>query len=256
MIDVVCDLDGVVYLGDTVLDGVPDALRRLRDAGARILFVTNNAAKTPGQVAEKVSRLTGVAYDPADVCTSPEAAEGMLRDVDLPVYVVGDVGITEVLSRAGRDQTRDPGEARSVMVGLTTGLDYRQIAEAATALRNGARFIATNLDPTYPTTAGPLPGAGAIVAAIEVASGVEPEVAGKPYSPMRDLVKTRLSGPAWVIGDRVDTDMAMAHDEPGWVSVLVLSGATRNGQAGIDADHVVADLPAAVDLLLGEVGRR
>jgi 4-nitrophenyl phosphatase len=125
------------------------------------------------------------------------------------------------------------------------------MAGAADAVRRGARFIATNIDPTYPTAEGLRPGAGSIAAAIAVASGVEPEVAGKPRESMRLLAKKRLSGPAWVVGDRIDTDIEMARLEPDWSSILVLSGVTGSGVAGVDADHVVPDLSAAVDLVLG-----
>jgi HAD superfamily hydrolase (TIGR01450 family) len=246
---VVCDLDGVVYLGDSVIDGAPESLRRLSDAGIRILFVTNNASRTPEQVATKIFRLTGHEVGVDDVCTSPQAAEGMLRPDDLPVLVVGEVGITEVLGNAGREMTTDPSTAGSVMVGLTTLVDYAWIAAAATAVRNGARFIATNTDPTYPTTRGLMPGAGSIVAAIAVASGVEPEIAGKPHRPMRDLVRSRIGGEAWVIGDRVDTDIEMARHEPGWTSILVLSGVSEESPS---AAHVVVDLVSAADLILNQ----
>jgi HAD superfamily hydrolase (TIGR01450 family) len=244
---VVCDLDGVVYLGDSVIGGAPLALRRLSDAGMKVLFVTNNASRTPEQVAGKVSRLTGLEVGIDDVCTSPQAAEGMLRPDDLPVLVVGEVGITEVLEKAGREMTTDPLAAGSVMVGLTRKFDYDGIAAAATALRNGARFLATNTDATFPTAKGLMPGAGSIVAAIGVASGVEPEIAGKPHRPMRELVKRRIGGEAWVIGDRVDTDVKMALAEPGWSSILVLSGVSGESSS---ADHVVADLVSAADLVL------
>jgi 4-nitrophenyl phosphatase len=134
------------------------------------------------------------------------------------------------------------------MVGLTKAVDYQTIAAAATAVRNGARFIATNTDATYPTATGLMPGAGSLVAAIAVASGVQPEVAGKPHRPMRDLVRARMKNGVWVIGDRVDTDIEMAVEEPEWTSILVLSGVGNDGTGG--ADHVVADLAAAADLIL------
>jgi HAD superfamily hydrolase (TIGR01450 family) len=246
---VVCDLDGVVYLGDSVIDGVPVALHRLADAGSRVLFVTNNASRTPAQVATKITRLTGHETSADDVCTSSQAAERMLRPADLPVLVVGDIGITSVLEAAGRPMTDDPGRAGSLMVGLTRALDYELIAAAASAVRAGARFIATNVDPTYPTAQGLMPGAGSIVAAIAVAGGVEPEIAGKPHGPMRDLVRSRIDDGAWVVGDRVDTDVAMALHEPDWTSILVLTGVSTESE-GPAADHVVPDLAAAVDLIL------
>ncbi|NIQ56034.1 MAG: HAD hydrolase-like protein, partial [Gemmatimonadetes bacterium] len=95
---------------------------------------------------------------------------------------------------------------------------------AARAVRAGARFVATNHDATYPTPDGLLPGAGSIVAAVEVASEREAEVAGKPHPPMRRLVRERCGGEEiWVVGDRIDTDLAMAFEE-GWGTALVLTG--------------------------------
>jgi 4-nitrophenyl phosphatase len=122
---------------------------------------------------------------------------------------------------------------------------------AMNAIRNGARFIATNDDATFPTENGLMPGAGAIVAAIAAASGVSPIVAGKPNEAMRSLIRSRGVGRAWVVGDRPDTDVAMASAEPDWSSVLVLTGVTDETSADSNhADHVVPDLSAAVDLVL------
>jgi HAD superfamily hydrolase (TIGR01450 family) len=218
-----------------------------------VVFVTNNATRTPAQAADKIERLTGVTCHPGDLVTSPQAAARLLRPQDLPVFVVGEEGITGVLAEAGLATTTRSEEAGSVMVGMTPAVTYQWIADAADAVRRGARFLATNIDPTYPTATGLKPGAGSIVAAISVASGVEPEVAGKPLAPMRELIRERVDGPAWVVGDRIDTDVALADAEPDWSSILVLSGATGTGTSGIDADHVVADFPTAVDLIL-EVG--
>jgi 4-nitrophenyl phosphatase len=252
LIEVVCDLDGVIYRGSRVLDGVPGAMSRLEAAGGRLLFVTNNSTRTPGEVAIRIESMTGLACHPSNVCTSPEAAVGMLFAEDAPTFVVGEIGITEVLTEAGWQVTTDSSEAGSVMVGLTPQMDYQWLAAASDAIRKGARFIATNVDPTYPTEDGLLPGAGSIVAAIAVAAGREPEVAGKPHQPMVDLVRSRLgAGPVWVVGDRVDTDMAMAAGEPDWRSVLVMGGVTESGVEGIDADYVVSGFPEAIELILG-----
>lgn len=251
MTNVVCDLDGVLYRGDLVLNGVTEALKRLHDSGARLLFVTNNASNTRDAVAEKITRLTGYRCAPEDVLTSPMAAVPMLRPEDDPVLVVGQTGISNVLIGAGYRTTRSGAEANSVMVGVAPGISYQWLAEAADAVRKGGRFIATNLDPTFPIANGFLPGAGAIVAAIATASGREPEVAGKPFEPMRQLIKTNLDGPIWVIGDRLDSDIAMATAEPDWTSVLVLTGSTTALEDLSEADHVVEDLSAAVNLILG-----
>lgn len=248
---VLCDLDGVIYRGRSVLPGVPTALERLRDAGIRIFYITNNSTRTPEEGAKKIRDLTGMETSESQVLSSSLAAVSLLGPEDDPVLVVGEAGVSDAVTRAGLTETSDPGRARAVLVGLDRHVDYELLGSAMTAIRSGARFIATNDDATFPTEAGFLPGAGAIVAAIAAATATEPVVAGKPHRPMRELIRSRGVGRAWVIGDRPDTDIAIAHDEPDWQSVLVLTGVA--GESDVDlsgADHVVADFPAAVDLVL------
>lgn len=248
---VLCDLDGVIYRGDTVLEGVPEALRRLAEAGVDVFYITNNSTRTPAAGAEKISRLTGVDVSGDQVLSSSLSAVALLGPTDGPVLVVGEEGVHDAVKRAELETTDDPMAARTVMVGLDRGLTYRTLTGATTAIRNGARFIATNVDATFPAEDGLIPGAGAIVAAIAAATDRRPETAGKPHQPMRDLIRARGVGRAWVIGDRIDTDVALAATEDDWTSVLVLTGVT-DGRA-VDrsvADHVVADFAAAVDLVL------
>lgn len=252
MTNLICDLDGVLYRGNQVVEGVPEALKRLAAAGIDPLFVTNNSSRTPENVAAKIETVTGYRTDPERVVTSTMAAISMLDpSSDLPVLVVGEEGITALLERAGHPITDTARDARTVMVGVTPNLSYRSIAAAADAVRDGARFIATNLDPTFPIPNGFLPGAGAVVAAIATAGGRAPEVAGKPEAAMRKLVREIMPGPAWVVGDRLDSDIAMAAAESDWRSILVLTGATGADQPTDPADHVVADFGAAVDLIIG-----
>lgn len=248
---VLCDLDGVVYRGQEVIAGVPDALGRLAASGIEIFYITNNSTRTPQAGAEKINRLTGVDVTPDQVLSSSLAAVGLLDPGDGPVLVVGEEGVRDAVERAGLDETDDPALARSVLVGLTRRLSYEMLGGAMNAIRNGARFIATNDDVTFPTEDGVMPGAGAIVAAIAAASGAVPVVAGKPNAAMRELIRSRGVGSAWVVGDRLDTDVEMAAAEPDWSSVLVLTGVTDEASVeGSGADHVVADLPAAIDLVL------
>ena len=256
MTDVVCDLDGVIYRGDTEVPGAGEGLTLLTDAGVRVTFVTNNSTKPPDQVASKITRVAGVAVETGQVVTSSQAAASMLRDEDAPVLVVGEVGIDIALSSAGLEATTQPEKARAVVVGLCRDLSYATLADAASAIRAGARFIATNTDPTFPTSTGLLPGAGSIVAEIATASGREPEIAGKPHPAMRSLIRGQVGHDVWVVGDRVDTDMHMAQAEDGWRSVLVLSGVTDSSGARGRPDHVVADFRAAANLVLGAGSRQ
>jgi 4-nitrophenyl phosphatase len=247
--NVICDIDGVIYRGDRLLPGSDLALRRLRDAGVTVHFATNNSAKSPLTVSEKITRITGVDIEPESIVTSSQAAVGLLGDDPGPVMVLGSEGIVAALAEAGIGLTEDPSLAKALLVGLDFDLTYDRLTRAADAVRFGARFIATNTDPTFPVADGLLPGGGAIVAAVRATTGVEPEVAGKPNAPMRALLRAKGIGEAWVIGDRVDTDVALARAEPDWTSILVLTGVTGAEGTG-DADFVVPDLAAAVDLVL------
>lgn len=252
---VLCDLDGVVYRGRSVLPGVPGALTRLEDADIAVFYITNNSTRTPAQAAEKIRALTGIETDESQVLSSSLAAVGLLEPEDGPVLVVGEAGVSDAVARAGLKETAEPNLARSVLVGLARHIDYDLLGRAMAAIRSGARFIATNDDATFPTEDGFMPGAGAIVAAIATATSMTPIVAGKPHAPMRRLIRSRGVGRAWVIGDRPNTDIAIARDEPDWESILVLTGVA--GSDDVDAsgaDHVVADLPAAVDLVLSVAG--
>jgi 4-nitrophenyl phosphatase len=218
-----------------------------------VFFITNNSTRSPERSAEKIEAITGFEVDAEQVLGSSLAAVSLLGPDDGPVLAVGEGGVVDAIERAGLEMAGDPRTARSVLVGLTRDLSYDLLADAMSAIRSGARFIATNDDTTFPTEDDLLPGAGAIVAAIAAATGQEPEVAGKPHRPMRELIRSRGVTDAWVIGDRVDTDIALAKDEPDWRSILVLTGVTPPSEvASSGADRVVDDFPAAVDLVLSE----
>jgi 4-nitrophenyl phosphatase len=247
--NVICDIDGVIYRGDRLLPGSDHALQRLRDAGVTVHFATNNSTKSALTVSERLTRITGVRFEPESIVTSSQAAVHLLGDDPGPVMVLGSEGINSALADARIELTDDPVAASALLVGLDFDLTYDRLTRAGDAVRFGARFIATNTDPTYPIADGLLPGGGAMVAAVQVTTGVEPEVAGKPHPPMRALLRAKGIGEAWVIGDRVDTDIALARSEPDWTSILVLTGVTGPEETG-DADHVAPDLAAAVDLVL------
>lgn len=249
--NVLCDLDGVIYRGRAALPGVPHALRRLLDSGAKVYFITNNSTRTPEATAAKISDLTGVPLSGDQILTSAQAAMTMLGVADAPVFVVGEDGLRQTVTANGFEITDDPTVAGSVVVGLTRSLSYELLSDAMQAILRGARFVATNDDTTFPTEDGLAPGCGAIVAAIAASSGTEPEVAGKPNPAMRKLIRSTIEGPAWIIGDRADTDIALAVGEPDWESILVLTGiADRESAPEAGADHVVEDFSAAVDLVL------
>lgn len=214
---VLLDLDGVVWLAHRPIPGSVEAIARLRDAGVRVVFVTNNSAAKVGEQ-ERALDAIGV---PAvgDVVTSAMAAAQLVSPAE-QVLVCGADGIVEALGRRGAEAVRADapdaaervarGDFDAVMVGFHRWFDYEGMRLAATAVRRGARLIGTNDDVTYPTPEGPIPGGGSILAAVEAAAGVRAVVAGKPYEAMaamvRSLVGVEHSTGAVMVGDRPDTD--------------------------------------------------
>jgi 4-nitrophenyl phosphatase len=238
----VLDLDGVIWLADQPIPGAAEAVARLRAAGERVLFVTNNSSAPVGDQEAKLARLGIPAA--GDVVTSAMAGARLVSPGER-VLVCGGPGIVEAVAARGAEPVRD-GDADVVVVGFHRDFDYERLRVAATAVRRGARLVATNDDATYPTPEGPIPGGGAIVAAVAYASGVDPVVAGKPHEPMAELVRS-LAGPSGtVVGDRPDTDGRFARTL-GWRFALVLTGVTSAGDLPVDPDpDVVAESLAAL----------
>lgn len=246
----VCDLDGVVYRGNSVIPGAPETLKVLRDRGVKIVFCTNNSRST---VADYVTKLTKMGLDvgPDDVLTSGVVTAQVLRDrgyAGKKAVVIGGIGVSEALRDQGIEIDDDPesSDGDLVVVGWDPEFDYPALKRAATAVREGALLIATNADATFPAPDGLWPGAGAILAAIETASGTRAEVMGKPNVPTLDAIESLLGSSTDVacIGDRPDTDLAGGVAR-GWTTILVLSGVTAESDvASIQPppDHVVASI--------------
>ena len=246
----VLDLDGVVWLSGQPIAGAPEAVARLRAAGNRVLFLTNNSAPTLEEHAAAL-RAAGVEADGADVVSSAVAAGSLLLPGQRAV-VVGGKGIRHALSARGIEVVDDGASPDAVVVGRVPHLDYDELADAATAIRAGARFVATNTDPTFPTPDGLLPGAGAVVAFLTAASGRRPEIAGKPHQAIARLVTDRFGQVDFVVGDRLDTDGAFA-EAVGARFALVLSGATSSEDIppGARPTLVADDLADAVGRVIG-----
>ena len=213
---VICDLDGVVWLEGAPIDGAVDAIADLRHCGAEVIFVTNNSTVRSSDH-ERILIDLGIDADGA-VISSADAAAACV-DAGQRVMVVGGIGIRAAVHQRGAIVVEaaqgDAASADVVIVGLDRDLRYERHVAATQAIRGGARFIATNTDPTLPTPLGPVPGAGAIVGAISIASGRDPEIAGKPGAAIASLIESRLGDRfdplhAVVIGDRVSTDGVLA----------------------------------------------
>ena len=241
----VLDLDGVVWLAEQPIGGAANAVARLRQAGHRVVFLTNNSAYTVGEYAKRL-RTMGIAADDHDVMTSAQAAAAMVAPAST-VLVCAGPGVDEALHRRGARPVRT-GRADAVIVGWHREFDYERLTAAYRAVASGARLIGTNDDPTYPTPLGPVPGGGALAAAVAHATGVAVDFAGKPHQPMVDLVAQRVGSVDMVVGDRASTDGALAR-RLGARFALVLSGVTAERDLPVEPapDLVAADLAGVVD---------
>jgi len=223
------DLDGVVYVGPDAVPGVPDVLASARAAGMRLGFVTNNAARTPEEVAGHLTAL-GVPAKTDDVITSSQAAATVVADLlgaGAAVLPVGGAGVAAALTAAGlRVVARAEEEPVAVVQGYGREVGWVQLAEAVVAVRNGARHVATNTDATIPSPRGLLPGNGAMVGVVSAITGQVPLVTGKPDPAMHaECVRRTGARRPLVVGDRLDTDIEGAR-RAGAASLLVLTGVT------------------------------
>jgi glycerol-1-phosphatase len=238
------DLDGVVYRGDRVLPGVAGILDRVRGAGTRVQFLTNNSSKTPDQVARTL-RSMGVPASTEEILTSAMATAAMLEREGVAgssAFVIGERGVREALEGIGVSLVDgEPQRADLVVIGWDRSADYGKLRTAALLVQRGARLIATNADASYPAPNGLWPGAGALLATVTTTTNAVPTVVGKPARPLFEaaIAITGASKPL-IVGDRLDTDISGAAGG-GWDSLLVLTGASR------PADLVRArDLPTYV----------
>lgn len=240
----VIDLDGVVWLADQPIAGSARAVERLRGAGHGVVFATNNASPTVAELQRRLAE-AGIAASPEEIVTSAQAAASMLEPGSTAL-VCGDDGVLEALA-ARRVSVRTEGPVDAVVVGWTRRFDFDLLADAATAVRQGARFIGTNEDPTHPTPHRLLPGSGAILAAVATAAQATPEVAGKPHDPIVALLRGRAPEAVMMVGDRPSTDGALAR-RLGLPFALVRTGVTSDGREPIvvEPDEEAPDLETLV----------
>ena len=234
----VIDLDGVLWRGKDPIDGSSEAVAKVREAGHRVAFLTNNSFTSVADQVKKLEEM-GVPAEPDDVCTSAQAAATLLEP-GTTAMVVGGEGVSEALEARGIRVVDDGGEVDAVVVGFDPTFDYRKLTAAFRAVRGGARLIGTNADATFPTPKGEIPGGGSIVASVEYATGEKAEIAGKPHEASARLLADRLGEISWLIGDRPDTDGAMA-TAVGARFGLVLSGVAQSADGLDPKPEAVAD---------------
>ncbi len=226
-------MDGVLYVGDRPLPCVADFVAFLRRQGIGFTLATNNSGLTPAQYAARLAGM-GVGVSPEEILTSATATARWLARQYPPgtrVHVFGESPVREAMAAHGFVLADEDVEV--VVASIDWGVTYDKIKRAALLIRQGARFVATNLDPTRPTEEGLVPGTGALIAAIEVGSGVKPIAIGKPEPTMFELAMARMGAtPATTasLGDRIDTDME-GGARAGCATILVLSGSTARPEA-------------------------
>ena len=224
---VLADLDGVVYSGPRAIPGAVEALRRLADWNVGLGYVTNNASRTPAQVAAHLRELGAPAAD-EQVVTSAQAGARLLADHFPPgsrVLITGSAALAREVERVGMVPVRAAQDRPDVVIqGFEPSLSWRELAEASYAIQNGAAWIATNMDLTIPQPRGIAPGNGALVAAVQAATGAEPMVAGKPEAVLFRTAADRLSSARpLVVGDRLDTDI-LGGNNAGMATAVVFTG--------------------------------
>jgi NagD protein len=221
-------MDGVVYTGARLIPGAEEFVTRLKQGGYKFLFLTNNSYHTPLQLRNRLGNI-GIDVSEDAFYTSAMATASFLR-VQRPggcsAYVIGGKGVVDELENAGVKITSDNPDY--VVVAETEAYDYAKIMEATLLIQGGAKFIATNPDLTGPSTRGPVPACGALVAPIEKVTGISPYFLGKPNPVMMFMARKKLgvhSANCFMIGDRMDTDI-VGGLESGMTACLVLSGVT------------------------------
>lgn len=254
----IVDLDGVIWLTGQPIGRAPTAVARLRSTGRRVVFATNNSAPTTAELLERLRRI-GIEAEASDLASSAQAAAGLLEPGDRVRLLAAD-GVREALAQRGVS-VADDGDVVAAVVGWNRTFDFDSLSATAMAARRAKRLIGTNEDPTHPTPEGLVAGSGALLAAVATASGVVPEVAGKPHEPMAALMRRRF---AFADGD---SSVVMVGDQPGTDGrlaarlrvpfALVDSGVTPAGATtgDVPVTHRCADFESLVAEVLGDEGR-
>ena len=245
----VFDLDGTVYLGDTLLPGAARTVETLRAARCRLVFLSNKPLQGRAEYAAKLTRL-GIPTSPDEVINSSWVLTRWLER-EAPgaaLFAVGEPPLLSELRAAGFRLTEQPGEIQFVVASFDRTFDYRKLRIAFDAIGAGARFVATNADRYCPTPTGGLPDAAAVIGAIEGCTGKTVEVVvGKPSPITARAVLARLQVPACeciIVGDRLETDILMGQ-EAGMATAVVLTGVTTRellAVSDIQPDYVLRRL--------------
>ena len=252
--NLILDMDGVLWRGDMPMPGLIPFFDTLRQSKIGFVLATNNATKTAEQYKMKLSKL-GVEVPENQILTSAEVTASYLSErnpAGTPVYIIGTTGLHDAMGAKGfqiigADDVEKGGTAPLVVAGFTPDAVYRDLAMGSLLVHRGATFVGTNPDPSIPSELGPLPGAGALLAVVTTATGVEPITIGKP-GPIIFREAIRLLGGTKentaMVGDRLSTDIAGAKSAGLW-AIMLLSGISSREdieQSDIKPDFVFSGI--------------
>ncbi|CAI1492460.1 Acid sugar phosphatase [Thermococcus nautili] len=261
MIGIIFDMDGVIYRGNRPIDGSRGVIEYLREKSIPFVFLTNNSTRTPETYRQKLLSM-GIDVPAERIVTSGLATRLYMAKHLKPgkIFVIGGEGLHEEMKRldwgvVSLEECREGKwkEIKHVVVGLDPKLTYEKLKYGTLAIRNGASFIGTNPDTTYPAEEGLYPGAGAIIASLKASTDREPLIIGKPNEPAYEIVREKL-GPVdeiWMVGDRLDTDIAFAK-RFGMKAIMVLTGVSTLEdveRSGVKPDLVLPSIRELLDYL-------
>jgi HAD superfamily hydrolase (TIGR01450 family) len=237
--NVILDLDGCVWVGDTAIPGAPGAIAALREAGRAVAFVTNDSRRSPEEYVRKLWSL-GCTAAVEEVISGGAALQFHLADrPSTGAFVIGSQAVVRHVADAGHrilNGTAHAEGAEIVVVAGYEGFEFGELRTATRAVLAGAEIVACNRDATFPTDGGLAPGCGAIVAALEYATGRHALSVGKPEPQMFAAALERMqAGSTLVVGDRLDADLGGAA-AAGLDGAIVLSGVTSRGEAEAAVD--------------------
>jgi 4-nitrophenyl phosphatase len=247
----IIDMDGVLYRGNRAMPRLCEFFAFLRERSISFILATNNSTSTPQQYVDKLERM-GVTVSPSEILVSGQATARFLRR-EYPhgtrVHVFGMNALKQALTDEGFVLADD--QVQLVVASMDRELTYDKLKRASLLIRAGARFIATNLDPTNPAEEGLLPGTGSMIAILETASGVKPQAIGKPEPIMYQLAMEQMHAQpetTAAIGDRADTDI-LGGKLAGLTTICVLSGSSNRAEAeAFGADMIFDDIAHLLEI--------
>ena len=254
----ILDMDGVIWRDANAIGDLPSIFSKMRELGLKFTLATNNSTRTISEYIQ-IFASVGVSLSPDEILNSSQTTAQILRETfpqGTEIFTIGESGLysalkDEGLQPVGLENIQAP---KAVVMGMDRSINFEKMAEATLLVNSGIPFYATNPDVSFPTTRGSIPGNGAWINVVKIATGVDPIIAGKPEPEMLRVALRRMGtnlDETIMVGDRFETDI-MAGQKIGCKTCLVLSGVTSQEKArklSPQPDFICADLSTLLDLL-------